>query len=189
MVGDTEALLGEVEDFLTGGRARCAPDRELLTVLFTDIVDAHDRPRRALGDERWRALLSDHDKAVRAELDALRRASRSRRSATRSWRPSGPPSQAVRCARARPGGRERLGISLRAGLHTGECELIGGDVGGMAVHIAARVSAPRRARRGARIGNDVRHGRRRPGPGVDVPRRGDAQGRARGQWPLFALQL
>jgi class 3 adenylate cyclase len=139
MVGDTEALLGEIESFLTGGRRGGDIDRELLTVLFTDIVDATTTASR-LGDARWRGLLADHDKIVRHELDRYGGTEIKTIGDSFLATFAGPPSQAVRCARAILQAVPRLGIQLRAGLHTGECEHIGGDVGGMAVHIAARVS-------------------------------------------------
>ncbi len=186
MVGDTEALLGEVEDFLTGGRRSGAPDRSLLTVLFTDIVDATTTASR-LGDSRWRALLSDHDKAVRAELDRYGGVEVKTIGDAFLAVFEGPPSQAVRCARGILAAAERLGISLRAGLHTGECERIGGDVGGMAVHIAARVSAL--AGSGEVLASGTTFGTV-VGSGLDWTFRGEEQLKGvPGSWPLFALNL
>jgi class 3 adenylate cyclase len=138
-VGDTAAILGEVEEFLTGGR-HSEPDRVLRTVLFTDICDGTTRAAE-LGDGRWRDLLSAHDAEVRRQLerfggDAVKTIGDGFLAVF-----GGPPSGAVRCAKAIVAATSALGVDLRAGLHTGECELIGDDVGGMAVHIAARVSA------------------------------------------------
>lgn len=140
MVGDSEALLGEIEAFLTGGRRGGEVQRELLTVLFTDIVDATGRAAR-LGDGRWRDELSAHDTAIRRVLEDY--GGREVKTIGDAFLATftGPPSQAVRCARAIVDTLAALGLEVRAGLHTGECERIGGDVGGMAVHIAARVSA------------------------------------------------
>lgn len=139
MIGDTEALLGEVEEFLTGGRSvTTGLQRRLLTVLFTDIVDATGHAAR-LGDGRWRDLLAAHDDVVRREVE--RYGGREVKTVGDGFLATfgGPPSDAVRCARTVVTAVQGLGLHVRAGLHTGECELIGDDVGGMAVHIAARV--------------------------------------------------
>ncbi len=139
-VGDSDALLGEIEEFLTGGRRSGELERALLTVLFTDIVDGTARAAQ-LGDKRWRDLLAAHDAEVRRVLRAFEG------EAVKSIGDGflavfgGAPSRAVRCARAIRETLAPLGIDVRIGLHTGECELIGDDVGGMAVHIAARVAA------------------------------------------------
>jgi class 3 adenylate cyclase len=140
MVGDVEALVGEVEEFLTGGRAGRTPERALLTVLFTDICNGTARAAE-LGDGRWRDLLSAHDTAVRAQLAA--HGGQEVKTIGDGFLAvfEGPPSSAVRCARAIVGAASRLGVEVRTGLHTGECELLGDDIGGMAVHIAARVGA------------------------------------------------
>jgi class 3 adenylate cyclase len=185
MVGDTEALLGEVEAFLTGGRRGGDIDRELLTVLFTDIVDATTTASR-LGDARWRSLLADHDKIVRSELDRYGGTEVKTIGDAFLATFSGPPSQAVRCARAIVVAVQRLGIQLRCGLHTGECEHIGGDVGGMAVHIAARVSglagAGEVVASGTTFGTVV-------GSGLEWDYRGDEKLKGvPGTWPLFVLQ-
>lgn len=186
MVGDTEALVGEVEDFLTGGRRGGAPDRELLTVLFTDIVDSTTTASR-LGDGRWRALLSDHDKIVRSELE--RYGGQEVKTIGDSFLATfaGPPSQAVRCARAIVLSTRRLGIELRSGLHTGECELLGGDVGGMAVHIAARVSSL--AGPGEVLASGTTFGTV-VGSGLEWTFRGDEDLKGvPGSWPIFTLEL
>jgi class 3 adenylate cyclase len=137
--GDTEALLGEMEEFLTGGRAPSI-ERRLLTVLFTDVVDSTGHAAR-LGDERWRHLLAAHDATVRRELERFggREVKTIGDAVLATF--EGPPSAALRCALAVVEVVHDLGLELRIGLHTGECEVIGDDVGGMAVHVAARVAA------------------------------------------------
>jgi len=128
-----------IAEFLTGHQADVADDRVLATVLFTDIVDS---PRRAadMGDRDWHALLDAHDAVVRAQLNRFR---------GRELNTSGDgflamfdgPQRAMRCAMAIRDAVRSLGIQVRAGLHTGECEVRGDDIGGIAVHIGARVSA------------------------------------------------
>jgi class 3 adenylate cyclase len=129
----------EIAEFLTGHQADVADDRVLATVLFTDIVDS---TRRAadMGDRDWHALLDAHDAVVRAQLNRFR---------GREVNTSGDgflamfdgPQRAIRCAMAIRDAVRSLGIQVRAGLHTGECEVRGDDIGGIAVHIGARVSA------------------------------------------------
>jgi class 3 adenylate cyclase len=186
MVGDTEALVGELEDFLTGGRRSGEPDRELLTVLFTDIVDSTTTASR-LGDARWRSLLSDHDKIVRSELDRYGGIEVKTIGDSFLATFSGPPSQAVRCARSILAAMPALGIQLRAGLHTGECEHIGGDLGGMAVHIAARVSSL--ADPGEVLASGTTYGTV-VGSGLGWEYRGEEKLKGvPGTWPLFRLQV
>lgn len=139
MVGDMGAVLSPIERFLTGETRGAEPERELLTVLFTDVVDSTRHAAR-LGDKPWGDLLAAHDDAVRRELE---------RAQGREVKTIGDgflatftsPSGALRCARRIVDAVSALGVEVRAGLHTGECELMGDDVGGMAVHIAARVGA------------------------------------------------
>ncbi len=142
-VGDSGAVLGEIEEFLTGGRSRTV-ERALLTVLFSDVVGSTAHAAR-LGDARWRELLTAHDAAVRRELDRF--GGREVKTIGDSFLATfeGAPSRAVRCAAAIVEAAGALGLELRVGLHTGECEVIGDDVGGMAVHIAARVAGAARA--------------------------------------------
>jgi pimeloyl-ACP methyl ester carboxylesterase len=139
-VGDSEAILDEVEEFLTGGRRGAVPQRVLLTVMFSDIVDATGRAA-AVGDRHWREQLARHDAAVRKELHRF--GGREVKTIGDSFLATfeGPPSHAVRCALAIVAAVHDVGLELRLGMHTGECEIIGDDVGGMAVHIAARVAA------------------------------------------------
>jgi class 3 adenylate cyclase len=124
---------------LTGERRVVEADRILTTVLFTDIVGSTERVA-SLGDERWRSLLDSHDKAVR---DALRRYRGNELNTTGDGFVASfdGPARAIRCAKEIAGATKKLGIEVRAGLHTGECEVRGDDLGGLAVHIAARVSA------------------------------------------------
>jgi class 3 adenylate cyclase len=134
-----DEIVGEMAQFLTGTRRAADPDRVLATVLFTDIVDS-TRTAAELGDARWRELLDRHDATVDGVLG---------RFGGRAVKSTGDgylatfdgPARGVRCARAILEESERQGIPVRAGLHAGECELRGDDIGGIAVHIAARVSA------------------------------------------------
>jgi class 3 adenylate cyclase len=129
----------EIAQFLTGNQADVADDRVLATVLFTDIVDSTRRAAE-VGDRDWRALLDAHDAVVRSQLSRFR---------GREVNNTGDgflamfdgPQRAIRCAMAIRDAVQALGIEVRAGLHTGECEVRGDDIGGIAVHIGARVSA------------------------------------------------
>jgi len=185
MVGDTEALLGEIEEFLTGSRtATSGLQRRLMTILFTDIVDATGHAAR-MGDARWRDLLSAHDAAIRREVE--RYGGREVKTLGDGYIASfeGPPSDALRCARTVVSAVRGLGIEIRAGLHTGECELIGGDVGGMAVHIASRVcdmAGPEEIlMSGTTYGTVV-------GSGLEFEMRGAHELRGvPGPWPIFAM--
>jgi len=138
-VGDTDALVDEIEEFLTGVRHGREPDRVLATVLFTDIVGSTERAA-ALGDQRWREILDEHSAAVMRQLDRFQ-------GRFVKWLGDGVlatfdgPARAIRCGRALAEESRHLGIEIRVGLHCGECEVRGEDVGGIAVHIAARVMA------------------------------------------------
>ncbi len=129
----------EIAQFLTGQQADVADDRVLATVLFTDIVDSTRRASE-MGDRDWHALLDAHDAVVRSQLARFR---------GREVNTSGDgflamfdgPQRAIRCAMAIRDVVQSLGIQVRVGLHTGECEVRGDDIGGIAVHIGARVSA------------------------------------------------
>jgi class 3 adenylate cyclase len=137
--GDTEPILEEIEEFVTGHRVSSVPQRSLQTVLFTDIVGSTETAA-AMGDDRWRDLIGRHNDATRAEL--------------RKWRgrevvTTGDgflatfegPADAIRCADAIIRSVRRLGIEVRCGIHTGVVEIIGDDVTGLAVNIGARVAA------------------------------------------------
>jgi pimeloyl-ACP methyl ester carboxylesterase len=138
-LGDQDQILDEVEEFLTGVRRGPEPDRVLATVLFTDIVGSTERAA-ALGDRLWRGLLEAHHTAVRRELERFR---------GREVDTSGDgflatfdgPARAIRCATAIRDSVETLGLAIRAGLHTGECEMHANGVAGIAVHMGARVAA------------------------------------------------
>jgi class 3 adenylate cyclase len=129
----------EIYQFLTGHHAEVAEDRVLATVLFTDIVDS---TRRAadMGDRDWRALLDAHDAVVRAQLNRFRGREVNRTGDGFLAMFDGP-QRPIRCAMAIRDAVQALGIEVRAGLHTGECEMRGDDIGGIGVHIGARVSA------------------------------------------------
>jgi class 3 adenylate cyclase len=135
----SDAIVDEVEEFLTGARGGSGTDRVLTTVLFTDIVSSTKRAVEA-GDRSWHDVLDRHDAMVRSEL---------RRFNGREVKTTGDgimatfdgPARAIRCAQAIGAGARQLGIEVRAGLHTGEVEVRGDDIGGIAVHLAQRVSA------------------------------------------------
>jgi class 3 adenylate cyclase len=137
-LGDAEALADEVEAFLTGAQPVQEPDRVLATVLFTDIVGSTERAAD-LGDRRWRTLLDDHHEIVRRELDRYRGHEVKTMGDGFLARFDGP-ARAIGAACAVCEGVTRLGIDIRAGLHTGEVEVMGPDLGGIAVHIGQRVS-------------------------------------------------
>ncbi len=138
-VGDADAILDEIEEFLTGVRQGPEPDRVLATVLFTDIVGSTQRAV-ALGDRRWRDLLNSYHTIVRRELTRFR--GREIDTAGDGFLATfDGPARAVRCACAVSSSVRVLGIEVRAGLHTGECELAGDKVSGLAVHIGSRVAA------------------------------------------------
>ncbi len=138
--GDSEALVGEVEEFLTGSRTRAETQRALLTVMFTDIVDATGRAAES-GDRRWRERLADHDAIVRAQLAHF--GGRVVKTTGDGFLATfgGPPSQALRCAASIVAALGDRDLEVRVGLHTGECEIVDDDVAGLAVHIASRVAA------------------------------------------------
>jgi class 3 adenylate cyclase len=135
--GDQDAVVALTQEFLTGDTPVVEPDRLLATVLFTDIVDS-TRRAAGMGDRRWHRLLVEHQQLVRRQLGRFR---------GREVKTTGDgflatfdgPARAIRSADAIRTGVRDQGLEVRAGLHTGECELLGDDIGGIAVHIAARV--------------------------------------------------
>jgi class 3 adenylate cyclase len=137
--GDSDAVLGEIEEFLTGARSVAEPDRVLATVMFTDIVGSTEQAAE-LGDARWRELLAAHQAAVRRELERFR---------GREVKTLGDgllatfdgPARAIRCGSAIAESARSIGLEVRIGLHSGEVEVMEDDVGGIAVHIADRVAA------------------------------------------------
>jgi class 3 adenylate cyclase len=136
--GDADALLDEVEGFLTGVRRGPDPDRVLATVLFTDVVGSTETATR-IGDRAWRSLLERHHQVVRRALARWR--GREIDTAGDGFLATfDGPARAIRCAVAATEGIRELGLQIRAGLHTGEVEIAGGDVRGIAVHIGSRVA-------------------------------------------------
>jgi class 3 adenylate cyclase len=137
--GDAEAILDEIQDFVTGVRPAPASTRVLATVLFTDIVGS-TKLAAEMGDVRWRTLLDEHNRVARHEIS---------RFGGREIKTVGDgilatfdgPARAVRCAAGIRDGERELDLEVRAGLHTGEIELQGDDVAGLAVHIGARIAA------------------------------------------------
>jgi pimeloyl-ACP methyl ester carboxylesterase len=184
--GDIDALLGEIEEFLTGARA--APpddtDRVLATVLFTDVVGSTARAVE-IGDKRWRDLLERHNTLVRGELKRFR---------GREIKTIGDgflatfdgPARGVRAAQAIIAGVRDIGLEVRSGLHTGECEMLGEDVGGIAVHIGARIAAkagPNEVLVSSTIKDLV------AGSGIDFADRGEhALKGVPGEWHLFSAE-
>jgi class 3 adenylate cyclase len=139
-IGDNATEIADlIGDFVTGSKASVVADRVLATVLFTDIVGSTEKAA-ALGDRRWRDLLDNHNATIRRNIARFR---------GRETNMTGDgfliafdgPARAVRCACAIADEIRPLGIDIRAGLHTGECEEIGENIGGIAVHIGARVAA------------------------------------------------
>jgi class 3 adenylate cyclase len=138
-LGDVESIVGEVEEFLTGVRPAAEPDRVLATVLFTDVVGSTETAVR-LGDERWRWTMEHHHAVVRTELKRHRGVEIDNAGDGFFARFDGP-ARAIRCACSIVEAvREEVGLDLRAGIHTGECELLGDKVAGIAVHTGARVA-------------------------------------------------
>jgi class 3 adenylate cyclase len=134
-----EEIVAHIREFLTGTREALEPERVLTTILFTDIVDS---TRRAieLGDKRWRDVLERHHEAIRHELTRFR--GRELDTAGDGFFASfDGPARAIRCAAAAVAAVRPLGIEIRAGVHTGECERLGDKLGGVAVHIGARVAS------------------------------------------------
>ena len=181
--GDQDALLREIEHFVTGSRPAPRHDRVLATVLFTDIVGSTDRAAE-IGDARWRELLAEHDQLVRRALDRFE---------GREVKTTGDgflatfdgPARAIRCAQAIHEFLRAIGVDVRAGLHTGEIDLVDGDVGGIAVHLGARVMAK------ADAGDTVVSSTVKDlvvGSGIAFEDRGEHQLRGvPGTWRLFAV--
>jgi pimeloyl-ACP methyl ester carboxylesterase len=136
-VGDTDAILDEVEQFVTGSRPAAEPDRVLATVLFTDIVDSTQLLAER-GDRHWRELLEQFYAILRREL-ARHQGREIDTTGDGLFATFDGPARAIRCACATREAVRNLGIAIRAGLHTGECELLGDKVSGIAVHLGARV--------------------------------------------------
>jgi class 3 adenylate cyclase len=182
-VDDADAFVDEIQEFLTGERSAPEQDRILATVLFTDIVDSTRRAAE-IGDRRWRELLDGHNALAQAAIARFR---------GRAVKSTGDgfvatfdgPARAIRCAIALRDDVRRLGLEIRAGLHTGEIELIGDDIGGIAVHTTARVVAKAAANEvwASRTVRDLV-----AGSGLHFSARGtfDLKG-IPGTWPLFTV--
>jgi class 3 adenylate cyclase len=140
MSGDNaDEIADAIQEFLTGSRAPVQVDRVLATVLFTDIVGPTEKAA-ALGDRHWHDLLDKHHATIRSSLGRFR-GHQIKTTGDGILATFDGPARAVRCACTIADEIRRLGIEVRAGLHTGECEMMGDDVGGIAVHIGARVAS------------------------------------------------
>jgi len=185
--GDTETLLGDIEEFVTGHRVHAAGELErvLATVLFTDIVNS-TQSARELGDQKWRMRLDEHDR-VAGQMVQRHRGSLVKTTGDGILATFDGPGRAVRCALAFAAAAQDLGLPLRSGLHTGEIEMRGRDVSGVAVHAAARIMAE--ARPGevlvSRVVTDLV-----AGAGLGFAERGghDLKGLP-GKWDLFAASV
>jgi class 3 adenylate cyclase len=136
--GDTDAIVDEVEEFMTGRRGGAAPTRIVATVMFTDVVGSTERAL-ALGDRAWTDLLELHNARVRVQLHRFGGAEiDTAGDGFLAW--FGAPSIALECARAVLESVAELGVSLRIGVHTGECEVTGDKLRGIAIHVGARVA-------------------------------------------------
>lgn len=183
-VGDTEAIANEIAEFLTGERPTTEPNRVLATVLFTDIVDSTRRAAE-IGDRPWRDLLDTHNAMLSIEINRFRGrlVKNTGDGCLATFDGSG---RAIRCALAISDESQRMGLEIRAGLHTGEIELIEQDIGGLAVHIAARVLVQAQA-------NEVWLSRTVKdlvvGSGFEFSERGDFSLKGiPGEWRLFTVQ-
>ena len=182
--GDLDAILDEVEEFLVGSRGGGESERALATILFTDIVGSTEKAAE-LGDRGWRQLLERHDAAIRRQL-SLHRGHEVKTMGDGFLATFDGPARAIRCASAVQEDVADLGIEVRAGIHTGEVELIGEDVGGMAVNIGARIGA--RADPGeVLVSSTVRE--LVVGSGLEFAERGVEKLKgAPGEWRLFAIE-
>jgi len=184
-LGDADAVLDEVEEFLTGVRPPPERDRVLATVLFTDIVGSTEHAS-VLGDRAWKDLLERHHALVRAELARYR--GREIDTAGDGFLATfDGPARGVRCASAIVEGARELGLAVRAGLHTGECEIADGKVAGIAVHTGARIAAEANAGE-VLVSSTVRD--LVAGSGIEFTERGGHELKGiPGEWRLFAPEL
>ena len=182
-VGDTDAIVDAVEEFLTGTISRPAVDRVLATVLFIDIVGSTERAA-GLGDRKWRDLLGAYYALVRRELARFR----GREVDTAGdgfFATFDGPARGIRCAGAIAAAVGSLGIEVRAGLHTGECEIVGEKIAGIAVHIGARIAALARPAE-VLVSNTVRD--LVAGSGLEFEERGHHTLKGvPGEWRLYAV--
>ncbi|MGA8315693.1 MAG: adenylate/guanylate cyclase domain-containing protein [Bradyrhizobium sp.] len=184
--GDVEAFLGDIEEFVTGSRDHSSVEIEriLATVLFTDIVDS-TRSAAAMGDHAWRRLLDNHDQIARQTVEKFR-GNLIKTTGDGILATFDGPGRAVRCALAFSAAAGQIGLPLRAGLHTGEIELRDRDVGGIAIHAAARVMAQAEASEVlvSRVVTDLV-----AGAGLKFAERGSHELKGiPGRWDLFAAQ-
>jgi class 3 adenylate cyclase len=181
--GDLDEMLDEVEEFLVGSLVATESERALATILFTDIVGSTERAAE-LGDRGWRQLLERHDAAVRRQL-ALHRGREVKTMGDGFLATFDGPARAIRCASSIQREISDLGVEVRAGIHTGEVELIGDDVGGMAVNIGARIGALADAGE-VLVSSTVRE--LVVGSGLEFADRGvQTLKGAPGEWRLFAI--
>jgi len=181
--GDLDAVLAEAEEFLVGSRGAVESERALATILFTDIVGSTERAA-ALGDRGWRQLLERHDAVVRRQL-ALHRGREVKTMGDGFLATFDGPARAIRCAATVREEVSGLGIEVRAGIHTGEVELMGDDVGGMAVNIGARIGSLANPGE-VLVSSTVRE--LVVGSGLEFADRGvQALKGAPGEWRLFAI--
>jgi class 3 adenylate cyclase len=182
-VGDTDSVMGEIEEFLTGTRHEREPDRMLATVLFTDICGSTERAAR-MGDRSWRFLLERHDALFRHALER-HRGREVKRTGDGFLATFDGPARAIRCASEVADSMAPLGLQVRAGLHTGELEVMDGDLGGLALHIAARVmntAGPSEVLVSSTVKDLV------VGSGIEFQDRGDHELRGvPGEWRLFSV--
>ncbi len=180
---DGDILTDEIEEFLTGSRPSKEPDRVLATVLFTDIVDSTGHAA-TLGDQRWRDLLERHDAITRGEL-ARFRGREVKHTGDGIFATFDGPARAIRCAEAISDAVAKLGVEIRAGLHTGEVELRDDDVAGVAVHIGARVAAEAGGGE-VLVSSTVKD--LVAGSGIDFAERGTTELKGvPGEWRIFAV--
>jgi class 3 adenylate cyclase len=181
---DYDAVIDELVEFVTGTRPSRPAMRVLATVLFTDIVGSTERAAE-LGDQRWRELLDRHDQVIKRQIEAYR-GQPVKNTGDGVLATFDGPARAIECARGIVEATAPLGIEIRAGLHTGECELRNGDVGGLAVHIGARVAA-RAAGGEVLVSGTVKD--LVVGSGTDFEDRGEAELRGvPGTWRLYAVR-
>ena len=182
-IGDVDAVVGEIEEFLTGTRHEREPDRMLATVMFTDIVGSTEQAA-GMGDRDWRDLLQRHDALVRRSL-GRHRGTEVKRTGDGFLATFDGPARAIRCATSIADQMRALGIQVRAGLHTGELEVMRGDVGGLAVHIGARVMGHADAGE-VLVSSTVKD--LVVGSGIDFEDRGACELRGvPGEWRLFSV--
>jgi pimeloyl-ACP methyl ester carboxylesterase len=185
--GDTDALLGDIEEFVTGHRDSSSAELErvLATVLFTDIVDS-TRSAVEKGDQTWRRLLDSHDQLAK-QLIEKHRGILVKTTGDGVLATFDGPGRAVRCALAFETAAQQIGLPLRAGLHTGEIEIRGRDIGGIAVHAAARVMAQSQSSEVlvSRVVTDLV-----AGAGLKFSERGSYELKGLpGRWDLFAASV